>query len=124
VRVRVSPTALFLYQNFEDLKVEKNISFSASGVNTLEIFLSKEEIRPFIEEGFRKIQQNVNVPGFRPGKVPRQMLEKMYGKAVENDSHIDIVNEYFPKIAKRKISFLSTIQTSKIFKKLTMVLAI
>lgn len=82
--------------------MEKNISFSPSGVNTLEIFLTKEEIRPFIEAGFRKIQQNVNVPGFRPGKVPRPMLEKMYGKAVENDSHIDIVNEYFPKIAKEE----------------------
>jgi trigger factor len=80
--------------------VEKKFTFSASGVNTLEIFLTKDEIRPFIEEGFRKVSQDVNIPGFRKGKVPRHMLEKMYGKAVENDANIDIVNEYFPKIAK------------------------
>jgi trigger factor len=82
--------------------VEKNISYSASGVNTLEIFLSNAEILPFIDEGYRKIQHNVNIPGFRKGKVPRHMMEKMYGKAVENDANIDIVNEYFPKIAKEE----------------------
>lgn len=82
--------------------MEKNISYSASGVNTLEIFLSNAEILPFIDEGYRKIQHNVNIPGFRKGKVPRHMMEKMYGKAVENDANIDIVNEYFPKIAKEE----------------------
>jgi len=82
--------------------VEKNISYSANGVNTLEIFLTKAEIQPFLNAGFAKIKKDVKVPGFRPGKVPQHMLEKMYGKAVENDSHIDIVNEFFPKIAKEE----------------------
>lgn len=80
--------------------MEKSISYSASGINTLEIFLTNAEIRPFIDEGYSKLQQNVNIPGFRKGKVPRHMMEKMYGKVVENDANIDIVNEYFPKIAK------------------------
>lgn len=82
--------------------MEKKVSYSASGVNTLEIFLTKSEIQPFIDEGFRKISHDVKIPGFRPGKVPQHMLQKMYGKAVENDANIDIVNEYFPKIAKEE----------------------
>lgn len=82
--------------------MEKNISYSASGVNTLELFLTKAEIQPFIDEGYKKISHNVKIPGFRPGKVPQHMLQKMYGKAMENDANIDIVNDYFPKVAKEE----------------------
>lgn len=43
-----------------------------------------------IDAAFRKLNQRVNIPGFRPGKAPRFIFERMYGKealvqeAVEN----------------------------------------
>lgn len=38
-----------------------------------------------LSEGFRDINKQVQFPGFRKGKAPRQMLEKRYGQDVAND---------------------------------------
>ena len=42
---------------------------------------------------FRKASRNITVPGFRKGKAPRAIIEKMYGKEI---FHEDAVNEILP----------------------------
>ncbi len=36
-----------------------------------------------LKAGYRDLQKRVPIPGFRPGKVPRQILEKRFGEALE-----------------------------------------
>lgn len=59
----------------------------------LTVEVSAEELEKAIEKVFQKQKKNISVPGFRKGKVPRQMVEKMYGKEVFYE---DAANELIP----------------------------
>ena len=37
------------------------------------------------ERAFRQLVKNVKIPGFRPGKAPRNVLTQLYGPQVQND---------------------------------------
>lgn len=56
-------------------KLEKNMA-------KLTIEVSAEELEKALEEAFQKNKNKISVPGFRKGKVPRQMIERMYGKEI------------------------------------------
>ena len=67
-------------------KLEKNMA-------KLTIEVSADELEKAIEKVYQKQKKNISVPGFRKGKVPRMMVEKMYGKEVFYE---DAANEIIP----------------------------
>ena len=48
----------------------------------LTIEVGAEELEKAIEKAYQKNKNKISVPGFRKGKVPRKLIEKMYGEAV------------------------------------------
>lgn len=68
-------------------KLEKNMA-------KLTIEVAAEEVEAALQDAYLKNRKQISVPGFRKGKVPRQMIEKMYGPAVFYD---DAVNAMIQK---------------------------
>ena len=56
-------------------KLEKNMA-------KLTIEVSAAEFEKALEDAFLKNKNKISIPGFRKGKVPRQIVEKMYGPGI------------------------------------------
>src|SRR5271170_6076105 len=52
-----------------------------------------------LDEAYRDLQRSVSLKGFRKGKVPRPILERMYGRQVEQDLVQKLVQETFIQAA-------------------------
>ena len=59
----------------------------------LEFAIDKEVFEAAVEKVYRKQVKKINVPGFRAGKAPRAIVEKMYGKGVFYE---DAINDLIP----------------------------
>ena len=46
----------------------------------LHIELEEEDLGPYLDRGYRRVVQQVNIPGFRKGKAPRAILERYLGR--------------------------------------------
>ena len=48
----------------------------------LKIFIDKETMNSYMDKKYDEIKSTVNLKGFRPGKVPKEILKRQFGKAV------------------------------------------
>ncbi len=56
-----------------------------------------EQVRQAMEDLYREYGLKAKIPGFRPGKVPRAMLEARYGKGIEAEAIEKLVPESFER---------------------------
>lgn len=64
----------------------------------LTIEVAAEEVEKAIQAAYLKERKKISVPGFRKGKVPRQMIEKMYGVEIFYDEAANsMISEAYPK---------------------------
>ena len=66
----------------------------------LTIEVAAEEVEKALQAAYLKQRGKINIPGFRKGKVTRQMIEKMYGVGVffEDAANL-LINTEYPKAA-------------------------
>ncbi|MBE6714282.1 MAG: trigger factor, partial [Ruminococcaceae bacterium] len=67
-------------------KIEKNLY-------ELKIGIDAETFNAAVSAVYKKQAKNITVPGFRRGKAPRSIIEKMYGKGVFYE---DAINDLIP----------------------------
>ncbi|MDB2617559.1 trigger factor [Candidatus Pelagibacter bacterium] len=48
----------------------------------LKVLIDKETMSSYMDEKYEEIKGTVNLKGFRPGKVPKEVLKRQFGKAV------------------------------------------
>ena len=66
----------------------------------LTIEVSAEEVESALQRAYQKQKSKISIPGFRKGKVPRQMVEKMYGVGVfYEDAANDMIPAAYEKAA-------------------------
>ena len=56
----------------------------------LTIEVNAAEFEAAVEKAYQKMRRKISVPGFRPGKAPRKMIERMYGAEVFFEEAINI----------------------------------
>jgi len=71
----------------------------------LQFSVDKETFDKAINVVYRKMVKNINIPGFRKGKAPKAIIEKMYGKGVFYE---DAINDLLPE------AFSAALEESKI----------
>ena len=48
----------------------------------IKVFIDKKTMDSYMDEKYAEIKNTVNLKGFRPGKIPREILKRQFGKAV------------------------------------------
>ena len=48
----------------------------------VKVFVDKKTMNSYMDEKYEEIKGTVNLKGFRPGKVPREILKRQFGKAI------------------------------------------
>ena len=75
----------------------------------LTIEVSAEELEKALQGAYLKQKNNISIPGFRKGKVPRAMVEKMYGAGIfyEDAANALIPEAYSNAVAESKLDVVS-----------------
>jgi len=51
----------------------------------IKVFIDKKTMNSYMDEKYEEVKGTVNLKGFRPGKVPREILKRQFGKAIFNE---------------------------------------
>lgn len=79
--------------NFEDISQVKKKIF---------VTLSREEVDREYQTTLREYARKVKVKGFRPGKVPLSIVERFYGKSIQEETRDRLVQRSFEDLLKEK----------------------
>ena len=74
-------------------EIQSTIEEAGPVARTLKVSLTPEHVRDTFDKAYKKLQGKAQLKGFRKGKAPRQMLEKVYGSEVERDVLTDLIEQ-------------------------------
>lgn len=63
----------------------------------LEVIVAVEDVERQMDEVYRRIADKARLKGFRPGKVPRSVLEQYYRQDAESETVRDLINQSYPE---------------------------
>ena len=88
--------------------VKIDVEDLSSTKKRLQIEVPGEVVAKEIDSAYRKLSKKARVKGFRPGKVPRAILQRYYGDYVKDDAISTLVNDtYFKAISDKDIKPVS-----------------
>lgn len=68
----------------------------------MEVTVTANDIAKHVDERLQEVSKTIKMPGFRPGKVPLDILRQRYGKAVLGEVLEKAVNDSSTKILEEK----------------------
>ena len=73
------------------------------GLNTdLKVFVDKKTIESFMNEKYEEVQKQVVLKGFRPGKAPKEILKRQFGKSIYGEVLDKVLKETSTKAIEEK----------------------
>lgn len=69
---------------------------------SLTITVPPDQVAEHLNQMFASAQQQVQLKGFRPGKVPRTMIEKRFGKEILAEAKEQLLNRFFGEACRSK----------------------
>ena len=80
------------------MKVTKEVTKLDNSAVKLTATISKEEVAAGYSKNLAKYAKNVQLPGFRKGKVPPKVLEQKYGDSLKQEALADLIDESLNQI--------------------------
>lgn len=74
-------------------KIDVVASEESPTLQRLEVTVPEQRVRKAFDRAYKDLSKTARVKGFRPGKVPRKVLERMYEGALGEDIERTLVNE-------------------------------
>jgi trigger factor len=68
----------------------------------LKVLIDKETMNSYMDEKYEEIKGTINLKGFRPGKVPKEVLKRQFGKAVFGEVLDKVLKETSTKALEEK----------------------
>ena len=76
---------------------------SKKGLKTdLKVFIDKKTMDRYLSEKYNELKKTVALKGFRPGKVPVDILKKQFGKAIYGEVLDKVLKETSMKALEEK----------------------
>ncbi len=75
----------------------------------LSVTIEEADFEPELEAAYKRIAKEVRMPGFRPGKVPRKIIEKQFGPAMARQEAMQqaLPNFYSQAIAENDVDVIA-----------------
>jgi trigger factor len=70
--------------------------------HTVEITAASEDLIPHFDKAYSEYRKKIEIRGFRKGKAPIDIVKKLYGDMIENDSLNEIATEFYRQAIKEK----------------------
>ncbi len=87
----------------------KNVEKLEKSRVAVTVEVGAEEFEAAVAKAYTKARSKLSIPGFRPGKAPRKMIEKLYGAGVFYSDAVDIVlpESYTQAIGQNSLNVVS-----------------
>lgn len=80
--------------------MELNVDKTATAVAKVSFSIPASELEAEIDRGLKSVSKNMRMKGFRPGKVPRQVVEKAYGGNLRQEVIGRFINQAYQRAVK------------------------
>jgi trigger factor len=82
--------------------VEVTIQSLSDVSREVEITATTEDLAPHFDKAYLEYRKKIEIRGFRKGKAPIDIVKKLYGDLIENDSLNEVATEMYRKAVKEK----------------------
>lgn len=99
--VRLPPCPQYPFTERKEL-VEVNVKELTEVSREIEITADAKELTPHFEKAYKDYRPKIEIRGFRKGKAPMDLVKKLYGEVIENDSLESVASELYRQVVKEK----------------------
>ena len=82
--------------------MEVTVQSLSDVLRAAEITATPEDLAPHFNKAFLEYRKKIEIRGFRKGKAPIDIVKKLYGDLIENDSLNEIATEFYRQAVKEK----------------------
>lgn len=63
----------------------------------LQVVIPAEEVQPELDKRYQELAKKARLKGFRPGKIPRNIIKNFYGKSIESEVSSQFIHNSYPQ---------------------------
>lgn len=77
--------------------MEVTVNTLSDVLHEAEILVTDTELQPHFEKAYHEYRPKVEIRGFRKGKVPLDMIKRLYGEAIEHEALDTVANAFYER---------------------------